>query len=80
MEVEKILATDVDGRKIWVEAHQYLPCGGIATYDDLCYRCEDCGAVVGSMAMPRSCKEEFEKQEIWQKLGGKSWSDRSNGR
>ena len=33
-----------------------LPCGGRAYWDDasgISYRCETCGAVVGSVGMPR---------------------------
>ena len=52
-----------------------LPCGGIAYWDEssgISYRCE-CGAVVGSIGMPQSCKDEAQKWENWEKLGGKGW-------
>lgn len=52
-----------------------LPCGGIAYWDEssgISYRCE-CGAVVGSIGMPQSCKDEAAKWENWEKLGGKGW-------
>ena len=50
-----------------------LPCGGIAHFDlssGISYRCE-CGAVVGSIGMPRSCKEEFDKEKMLAILAGK---------
>lgn len=53
-----------------------LPCGGTAYYDmdSTChsYRCE-CGAVVGSVGMPRACKDEADKWKAWEALGGKGW-------
>ena len=53
----------------------YLPCGGVAYFDDgsgYSYRCE-CGSVVGSIGQPRQCKDEAQKYENWEKLGGKGW-------
>lgn len=53
-----------------------LPCGGVAYWDEssgISYRCEVCGAVVGSIGQPQSCKEEAQKYENWEKLGGKGW-------
>ena len=53
-----------------------LPCGGTAYWDEgsgISYRCEDCGAVVGSIGMPKSCKEEAEKWQAWEAIGGKGW-------
>lgn len=53
-----------------------LPCGGIAHFDHssgIGYRCEVCGAVVGSIGQPQSCKDAAKKFENWQKLGGKGW-------
>lgn len=53
----------------------YLPCGGVAYFDEssgIGYRCE-CGAVVGSIGQPRSCKEEADKYKNWEQLGGKGW-------
>ena len=50
-----------------------LPCGGTAHFDvssGISYRCE-CGAVVGSIGMPRSCKEEFDKEKMLAILAGK---------
>jgi hypothetical protein len=54
----------------------HLPCGGIAYFDEdsgISYRCEDCMAVVGSIGQPQHCKDEAEKWEAWEKLGGKGW-------
>lgn len=59
-----------------VEAPMYLPCGGRAVFDEasgISYRCEDCGAVVGSIGQLRSCVEEADKYKAWEKLGGKGW-------
>lgn len=53
----------------------YLPCGGTAYFDynsGISYRCE-CGAVVGSIGMPKKCKDELDKYNNWEKLGGKGW-------
>ena len=53
----------------------YLPCGGVASFDEssgISYRCE-CGAVVGSIGQPRSCKDEVQKWKNWEALGGKGW-------
>ena len=53
-----------------------LPCGGVASWDEssgISYRCELCGAVVGSIGMPKSCKDEADKWDNWAKLGGKEW-------
>lgn len=54
----------------------YLPCGGTAYFDfssGISYRCEHCGAVVGSIGQPDYCKGEAKKYENWEKLGGKGW-------
>ena len=53
-----------------------LPCGGIAYFDtnsEISYRCELCGATVGSIGQPQHCKDEMQKYENWEKLGGKGW-------
>ena len=53
-----------------------LPCGATAYFDEssgITYRCEDCGAVVGSIGQPQHCKEEMKKYKNWAKLGGKDW-------
>ena len=52
-----------------------LPCGGVAYFDEgsgISYRCE-CGATVGSIGMPRACREEAEKWDMIKALGGKGW-------
>lgn len=52
-----------------------LPCGGTAYFDKssgISYRCE-CGAVVGSIGMPQSCKDEADKYRAWEAIGGKGW-------
>lgn len=53
----------------------YLPCGGIAYFDEgsgCSHRCE-CGATVGSIGQPQSCKDEAQKYRNWEGLGGKGW-------
>lgn len=56
-----------------------LPCGGIAEFDQdsgISYRCRSCSAVVGSVGMPRHCKDEIQKWDNWEVLGGKNWDYR----
>ena len=56
-----------------------LPCGGVAYFDDssgISYRCEHCGAVVGSMGQPRECKQAAQEYELMKALGGKGWNYR----
>jgi len=51
-----------------------LLCGNLAYFDEdsgIAYRCETCGAVVGSVGMPRLCKELYEKEKVWNILKGK---------
>lgn len=52
-----------------------LPCGGTAYYDEssgCAHRCEDCMAVVGSIGMPSSCKDELDKYDkVLPALGSK---------
>ena len=46
-----------DDRRIFKPQH--LPCGGTAYFDfgsGISYRCENCGAVVGSIGQPQECK------------------------
>ena len=53
----------------------YLPCGGVAHFDEssgISYRCE-CGAVVGSIGQPKSCRDRADFWEGWKQLGGKGW-------
>ena len=50
-----------------------LPCGGTAYFDEnsgISYRCELCGAVVGSIAQPQHCRDEMAKWDMWQAMGG----------
>jgi hypothetical protein len=54
----------------------HLPCGSTAYFDHdsgISYRCESCFAVVGSVGQPRACKEEAQKYEAWEAIGGKGW-------
>lgn len=54
-----------------------LPCGGVAYLDPessiYSYRCSTCFAAVGSIGMPKHCKDEMAKWDNWEKLGGKGW-------
>jgi len=53
-----------------------LPCGGVAYFDEdsgISYRCELCNAVVGSIGMPKYCKDQEEKWRVMELLGGKGW-------
>lgn len=53
-----------------------LPCGGVAYFDHdsgISYRCEYCGAVVGSIGQPQSCKDAAQKYDNWKALGGEGW-------
>jgi hypothetical protein len=53
-----------------------LPCGGVAYLDEssgISYRCELCGATVGSIGQSQHCKDEMAKWDAWEKLGGKGW-------
>lgn len=65
----------------YVEGVEYnfmlLPCGGRAYFDQdsgISYRCETCGAVVGSIGQPQHCKDESAKWNNWKKLGGRGWN------
>jgi len=54
-----------------------LPCGSKAYFDEdsgISYRCELCGAVVGSIGQPQGCKDEMDKWDNWARLGGKGWN------
>mgnify|MGYP003346889639 CR=1 FL=1 len=62
--------------------YRYLPCGSRATFDEssaLSYRCDQCGATVGSVAQPQHCKNEAEKYRIMKILGGKVRWDYETG-
>lgn len=52
----------------------WLLCGSKAYFDHksgISYRCEDCMAVVGSIGMPRRCKELYDMEDVVKKLKGK---------
>lgn len=58
-----------------------IPCGAIASFDQasgISYRCEDCMAVVGSVGMPRDCKEKELEYELLKQLGGEGWNYEDN--
>ena len=53
-------------------------CGSTASFDDSAgygYRCDYCGAVVGSIGMPRQCKDLYDMEEVVLKLKGKKHAD-----
>ena len=59
----------------------HLPCGGTAYFDDgsgCSHRCE-CGATVGSIGMPKRCKEAEEKYVMLKLLGSKAYWDYDTG-
>lgn len=50
-----------------------LLCGSSAYFDEgsgIGYRCEECMAMVGSIGMPRSCKELYDMEDVVEKLKG----------
>lgn len=60
----------------------YLPCGGTAYFDHGAgygYRCEDCSAVLGSIAQPSRCKDAAQKYDNWKAIGGKVEWDYDEG-
>ena len=67
----------VDGQRM------HLPpidtaCGNTASFDDgsgYGFRCDACGAVIGSIGMPRRCKDLYEMEEVVLKLKGKKNAD-----
>jgi hypothetical protein len=53
-----------------------LPCGSTAYFDldsGCAHRCGTCGAVVGSVGMPKACKDKMEAHQTWEVLGGEPW-------
>lgn len=51
-----------------------LECGAVASFDvesGISYRCNTCFAVVGSIGMPRSCKDLYDMINVVDKLKGK---------
>ena len=48
-----------------------LLCGAVATFDQdsgISYCCNTCFATVGSMGMPKSCKELYDMEKVVDKL------------
>jgi hypothetical protein len=51
-----------------------LLCGNTASFDTgsgISYRCNYCNATVGSIGMPRACKELYDMEKVVDKLKGK---------
>jgi hypothetical protein len=51
----------------------YAPCGNLAYFDvesGIGYRCQTCFAILGSMGMPRECKELADMERTVEKLKG----------
>ena len=60
----------------------YLPCGGVAEFDHssgISYRCEMCNAVVGSVGVPRDCRDEIAKYDVLKQLGSNVKWDYNKG-
>lgn len=56
-----------------------LPCGGLPRWDEgsqAGYRCETCGAMLGSIAMPKEChdmvQDEMERELVMKNIGFKN--------
>lgn len=66
-----------------VSLYQYLPCGPRATFDHgsgHSYRCDNCGAVVGSIGQSQECKSEADKySKVLPALGSKVKWDYDKG-
>jgi len=65
---------DPNNPRPWPEDIE-LECGAIASFDTgsgISYRCTECFAVVGSIAMPRECRELEDMAEVARKLRGKN--------
>ena len=51
-----------------------LLCGSSASFDvssEYAHRCDNCGAVVGSVGMPSRCKELYDMEEVVARLNGR---------
>lgn len=51
-----------------------LLCGATAHFDEasgISYRCDQCMAVVGSISMPKECKELYDMEKVMERLSGK---------
>ena len=60
----------------------YLPCGGTAVFDwpsGMGYRCEFCGAMLGSIGQPKRCREAEEQYRVLQELGSRVKWDYESG-
>jgi hypothetical protein len=63
----------VDGQMMHLPPMEIL-CGTTASFDEgsgCSYRCDSCGAVIGSVGMPRRCKDLYDMEEVVNKLKGK---------
>ena len=63
----------------WIPDILKLPCGSVAVLDEesgISMRCTTCLCVVGSIGMPKRCKDEIQKWDQWQAIGGKNWEYR----
>ena len=64
----------VEDHNCYVEETIHLPCGASAHFcheAGFGYRCEDCMAVVGSIAQPKHCVEAENKYKAFEILGSK---------
>ena len=53
-----------------------LPCGYTAEFDEdsvRAHRCTHCGAVVGSISVPRRCADKARAWEALELIGGSGW-------
>ena len=64
--------------KSWPDEGSFPPvetlCGNTAYFDyesGISYRCDTCLAVLGSIGMPRECKELYDMEEVVSKLKGR---------
>jgi len=68
------MPTAFDGTKVPIFLDP-LPCGGIPKFDNdsgYAYRCNVCGAVIGSIGIPRDCAEmvleKEQKEQVWKAI------------
>ena len=63
----------VDGERMHLPPIETI-CGWTASFDEgsgCSYRCDACGAVIGSVGMPRQCKDLYDMEKVVNKLKGK---------
>ena len=67
----------IDGSKAPYKLDR-MACGGVPYFDDgsgCAYRCDTCGAVLGSIAQPQQCidinNDEENRKTEWKMLAGK---------